>query len=81
MAIAHHSAKLALNGFLTPDLPKITLSSPSFQMHPGSAILLHYNLYIYFRRAVILCSQTSPGACLQWTQNSALLHHAAQGVS
>ena len=42
---------------------------------------IYISIYIYFRRAVILCSQTPPAACLRWTRNLALLQRAARGVS
>ena len=38
-------------------------------------------IIIYFRRAVILCSQTPPVVCLRWTRNSTLLQRTTRGVS
>ena len=42
-----------------------------------ASMLVYLYLYIYFRRAVILCSQTPPAACLRWTRNLALLQRAS----
>ena len=38
------------------------------------------NLYIYFRRAVFVCWQTPPAACMRSTLNSGLLRGATRGV-